>query len=92
MMSFLAQTRKAVGTLIVGVYGWAQYVVTSAPGKITSGEWMILAGVGVAVAACYGLTNAEPPAPVPLAPKPLQIHIRDKGPEVIAPPEPEQHG
>ena len=73
---FLAQTRKAIGTLVVGVYGWATYVVTSEPGRVTAEEWLALGGVGVAVAAVYGLTNdpalpAEPPAqaPAPLAPR-----------------------
>jgi hypothetical protein len=57
MTSFLANTRKAVGTLIVGVYAWAQFVVHSASAPITADEWLILGGVGVAVAAVYGLTN-----------------------------------
>ena len=76
MTTFLAQTRKAIGTLIVGVYGWATYVVTSASGKVTAEEWLALGGVGVAVAAVYGLTNdaplpADPPvqAPAPQAPR-----------------------
>ena len=76
MTAFLAQTRKAIGTLIVGVYGWATLVVTSGPGAITAEEWLALGGVGVAVAAVYGLTNdaplpADPPAtpPAPLAPR-----------------------
>jgi imidazoleglycerol phosphate synthase glutamine amidotransferase subunit HisH len=57
MTSFLANTRKAIGTAIVGVYAWAQYVVSSNSDKITAEEWLLLGGVGVAVAAVYGLTN-----------------------------------
>lgn len=62
-MQFLSQTRKAVGTAIVGVYGWATTVVLSASGPITATEWLALGGVGVAVAAVYGLTNDPPPPP-----------------------------
>ena len=60
---FLGQTRKAVGTLIVGVYGWATTVILSSSGPITAVEWLALGGVGVAVAAVYGLTNDPPPPP-----------------------------
>jgi hypothetical protein len=62
LKAFLADTRKAIGTLIVGVYAWAGLVVESSSGPITPGEWLVLGGVGVAVAAVYGLTNT-PPAP-----------------------------
>jgi hypothetical protein len=62
LKAFLADTRKAAGTLIVGVYAWAQFVVASNSDRITAEEWLLLGGVGVAVAAVYGLTNT-PPAP-----------------------------
>lgn len=55
------QLRKAIGVAIVGVYAWAQFVVHSAPAHITSDEWLILGGVGVAVAAAFGLTNDAKP-------------------------------
>lgn len=59
-MTFLkpSQIRKAIGTAVVGVYAWAQFVVNSAPAHITANEWLLLGGVGVAVAAVFGLTNA----------------------------------
>ena len=49
--------------VVVGVYGWAGLVVSSASGPITAQEWLALGGVGVAVAAVYGLTNAPPSGP-----------------------------
>lgn len=61
MKQFLAQSRKAAGVAIAGVYGWAGVVVASGSGPITSAEWLALGGVGVAVAACYGLTNDPKP-------------------------------
>ena len=62
MRTFVAQSRKAVGTLIGGLYGWATLVVTSASGPITAAEWLALGGVGVTVAAVYGLANdSQPP-------------------------------
>ena len=65
--TFAGRTRKAAGVLIAGVYGWAGVVVASSSGPITAAEWLALGGVGVAVAACYGLTNdpAEPPSTHP---------------------------
>jgi hypothetical protein len=63
MRAFLADTRKAIGTAIVGVYAWAQFVVASNSDKITAEEWLLLGGVGVAVAAVYGLTNTAPSDP-----------------------------
>lgn len=57
MKSFLAQSRKAAGVAIVGVYAWAVAVVDSTSGQITAKEWLALGAIGVAVAACYGLTN-----------------------------------
>ena len=56
-MSFIAQTRKAIGTAIVGVYAWWGIVLQSDSGPITDAEWYALGAVGVAVAAVYGLTN-----------------------------------
>lgn len=68
-MAKAGQTRKAIGTAIAGLYAWAQLVITSAPKQITGSEWLVLMGVGVATAACYGLTNDDPaieaPAPGP---------------------------
>lgn len=63
MKAFLAQTRKALGVAIVGAYAWGQTVVSSSSGPITAKEWLALAGVGVATAAVYGLTNDVPQAP-----------------------------
>jgi hypothetical protein len=54
---FVSRTRKAIGTAIVGVYSWWGLLITSAPTEITAGEWYVLGGVAVAVAAVYGLTN-----------------------------------
>ena len=59
-----SQIRKAIGTAIVGVYAWAQFVVASSSDRITADEWLLLGGVGVAVAAVFGLTNAPPEEPV----------------------------
>ena len=61
MRQFLAQSRKAAGTAIVGVYAWATLVVASASGPITDTEWLALGAVGVSVAAVYGLTNEPKP-------------------------------
>lgn len=52
-----SKVRKAIGTAIVGVYAWAQFVVNSEPAHISANEWLLLGGVGVAVAAVFGLTN-----------------------------------
>lgn len=62
MKSFLAQTRKAIGVAIAGVYAWWGVVLLSESGPITAQEWYALGGVAVAVAAVYGLTNATPDA------------------------------
>lgn len=61
----MSKARKAVGTAIVGVYAWWGAVVISASGPITAAEWYTLGGVGVAVAAVYGLTNAPVEAEKP---------------------------
>lgn len=58
MKNFLAQTRKAVGVAAVGVYFWAQDVVSSSAHGVTTHEWLNLGKVGLAVLAAYGLTNA----------------------------------
>ena len=57
MGSIMSKFSKAIGAAIAGVYAWGQLVVSSAPGAITAAEWLALAGVGVTVAAVYGLTN-----------------------------------
>lgn len=49
--------RKAIGVAITGVYVWWGAVMASSSGPITDAEWYALGGVGVAVAAVYGLTN-----------------------------------
>lgn len=81
-----AQTRKAIGTAIVGVYSWAGLVVMSAPARITASEWLVLGGVGVSVAAVYGLTN-DPAAPtVQVTTKPIDdINRLARGGPVLAP-------
>ena len=77
MKSFLAQTRKAVGTAIVGTYAWGQFVVASGSNKITAKEWLMLGGVGVTVAAVYGLTNDPKPVPEPpVVGQPLDPNVR----------------
>lgn len=53
----MSKLRKAIGTGIVGVYAWWGAVIVSPAGQITAGEWYVLGGVAVAVAAVYGLTN-----------------------------------
>jgi hypothetical protein len=62
---FAGRTRKAIGTGIAGVYAWAGLVIQSGSSSITAAEWYVLMGVGVAVAACYGLTNDDPPVEPP---------------------------
>jgi hypothetical protein len=62
-MSYFTQPgriRKALGVAIVGAYAWAQLVVHSTSAAITADEWLVLGGVGVAVAAVFGLTNDAP--------------------------------
>ncbi len=58
MKAFVAQTRKAIGVAVAGVYGWWGLVLVSSSGPITASEWYALGAVGVAVLAVYGLTNA----------------------------------
>jgi len=53
----IGRTRKAWGAAITGAYAWWGLVITSASGAITANEWYVLGGVGVAVAAVYGMTN-----------------------------------
>lgn len=53
----MGKVRKAIGTAIAGVYAWWGLVINSTSHPITAGEWYVLGGVGVAVAAVYGLTN-----------------------------------
>lgn len=67
-----AQVRKAIGTAVVGVYAWAQFVVNSAPAHITANEWLLLGGVGVAVLAVFGLTNA-PVEPAEVAKEAVEL-------------------
>lgn len=73
---FAGRTRKAIGTGITGVYAWAGLVIASPSAKITAPEWYVLMGVGVAVAAVYGLTNDAPVEPAPELPlgDPAQQH------------------
>lgn len=75
---FAGRTRKAIGTGIAGVYAWAGLVIQSGPGSITAAEWYVLMGVGVAVAACYGLTNDTAPEPAPWANTPVSDPVRTK--------------
>jgi len=81
----MGRFRKAIGTGIAGAYAWAGVVVASASGPITAAEWLMLGGVGVAVAACFGLTNDPAPtdsssttAPAagyaPTVPEPITDH------------------
>lgn len=56
----LGEYRKAVATLVTGVYAWAGLVVFSSTDAITSAEWYGLAGVVVATLAVAGITNEEP--------------------------------
>lgn len=65
MRAFLAQTRKAIGVLVTGVYVWWGAVLISPSGPITDHEWYALGGIGVAVLAVYGLTNAPAPPDPP---------------------------
>lgn len=65
MKGFLRQTRKAAGTAIVLLGGWGTAVLYSKPTEITTTEWAALIPIGIAVAACYGLTNDPKPDPAP---------------------------
>lgn len=58
---FAGRTRKAIGTAVTGVYVWLGLVIQSPAAHISATEWYVLAGVGVSVAAVYGLTNDSPP-------------------------------
>lgn len=58
MTNFLATTRKAVGAAVAGIYVWWGAVLISESGPVTAEEWYALGGVGVAVLAVYGITNA----------------------------------
>jgi hypothetical protein len=58
MRTFLATTRKAAGAAVAGLYVWWGAVLLSASGPVTPEEWYALGGVGVAVLAVYGITNA----------------------------------
>jgi hypothetical protein len=52
-----SQVRKAIGVATTGAAAWGAAVVASAPSNITAAEWITLGGVGLAVLACFGLTN-----------------------------------
>jgi hypothetical protein len=62
MKAFLADTRKAIGVAVAGVYAWWGLVLQSESGPVTHAELYALGGVGVLVLACYGLTNTPPDA------------------------------
>lgn len=71
MKAFLAQTRKAIGTAAVLLGAWGTAVLHSKAGGVTTDEWAALIPIGVAVLACYGLTNdprltVEEPPTAPL--------------------------
>jgi len=56
-MATPAQMRKALATLVVGILGWATAVTVSDPAEITSSEWIVLAGVFVALVVTYLVPN-----------------------------------
>lgn len=61
MKAILANTRKAVGVAAALLAAWATAVLDSDVGPITSKEWAALIPIGLAVLACYGLTNDPKP-------------------------------
>lgn len=58
---------KSIATLLTGVNGWLLFVVHSKPGPITSDEWALLVGIGIAFVLTFLVPNA--PASVPAPPK-----------------------
>jgi hypothetical protein len=72
-MYTISQVRKAIGVATSGALAWATLVVASPASGVTAGEWLGLGGIGLAVLACFGLTNEAAPPPVPeLLPPPSQ--------------------
>jgi hypothetical protein len=57
-MTWIAQTKKAIGAFLVGAVGWGAAVVESAPAHITATEWIAGATVIVSTLVVYVLTNA----------------------------------
>jgi hypothetical protein len=58
----VSQVRKAIGVAVAGTALWAGQVVASTPAHVTAPEWVGLGGIGLAVLACFGLTNDPPSA------------------------------
>lgn len=71
MRAFLANTRKAIGVASTLLAAWATAIIDSASGPITAKEWALLIPIGLAVLACYGLTNDPPVA----APEPERVEL-----------------
>lgn len=57
MFAKLGQYRKTVAAVVTGALGWGAVVVSSAPGPITSSEWIALGVVVATALGVYGVTN-----------------------------------
>lgn len=74
MIARLAGSSKSITTLVVGGLAWGNFVVASAPGGVTSREWMKLAAVLGAAALTWLVPNVpqKPAPPRPPAPQPVE--------------------
>lgn len=61
----LGQIRKALAPLAIGALYWAQLVVSSPSGPITSAEWLVAGGTALSALGVYSVTNAPPKADPP---------------------------
>lgn len=52
------RSRKTVVAVVAAVVGWGQLVVQSAPGPVTSAEWMLLATGLLGAIGVYHVINA----------------------------------
>lgn len=68
LLAWLSARNKALATLAIGVQGWGLFVVHSTSKAITSDEWMLLAGVGIATVFTHQIANTipAPQQPVPM--------------------------
>lgn len=69
MVKNIGQYSKSLSVLLVGVNAWGLMVVKSSSSAVTSGEWMALAGYGLAFLLAFLVPNASKstPAPAPVA-------------------------
>lgn len=56
-MPKIGEIKKAIGAFLTSTLAWGYAVVQSEPGKITSEEWLGLAGIAITTLTVYFLDN-----------------------------------